>query len=186
MGRRHALTSVRRRARRRCAAISFRARSTTCRPARSAAAKATRGRRTDEELAYTAKDQGRDDASITDVNLYTVPSAGGAPTVITAANKGADQNPVYSPDGRFIAYASQARAGFESDRWRLMVYDRSGKTSRELLPKWDRNADAYFWAPDMSAIYVQTTDAGRDKLYRVDARAWDSGSSLLKPARRRS
>jgi dipeptidyl aminopeptidase/acylaminoacyl peptidase len=119
------------------------------------------------ELAYTAKDQGRADAWSTDLNLYTVPAAGGRSVVITAANRGADQNPVYSPDGRFIAYASQARAGFESDRWRLMLYSRADRAARELLTTWDRNADAYFWAPDMSAIYVQTTDAGRDKLYRV-------------------
>jgi dipeptidyl aminopeptidase/acylaminoacyl peptidase len=132
------------------------------------------------ELAYTAKDQGRTDAWSTDVNVYTVPAAGGTPTVITVTNKAADQNPVYSPDGRFIAYASQARAGFESDRWRLMAYDRSLKTSRELLPAWDRNADAYIWAPDMSALYVQTTDAGRDKLYSVAFEKGTAGSSLLK------
>ena len=119
------------------------------------------------ELAYTAKDQGRADATSTDVNVYTVSAGGGAPVVLTAANKGADQNPVYSPDGRYVAYASQKRAGFESDRWRLMVYNRTDKTSRELLPSWDRNADAYFWSPDMSGIFVQTTDAGRDKLYRA-------------------
>jgi dipeptidyl aminopeptidase/acylaminoacyl peptidase len=119
------------------------------------------------ELAYTAKDQGRADATSTDVNVYTISASGGAPIVITAANKGADQNPVYSPDGRYIAYASQKRAGFESDRWRLMVYNRTDKTSKELLPTWDRNADAYLWSPDMSGILVQTTDAGRDKLFRA-------------------
>jgi len=118
------------------------------------------------ELAYTAKDQGRTDAWSTDVNVYTVSVNGGTPVVITSANKGADQNPVYSPDGRFIAYASQARAGFESDRWRLMLYDRSTKRARELFPMWDRNADAYFFAPDMGAVFVATTDAARDKLYR--------------------
>jgi dipeptidyl aminopeptidase/acylaminoacyl peptidase len=129
------------------------------------------------ELAYTAKNQGRNDASSTDVNVYTVSAAGGAPTIITLANKGADQNPVYSPDGKFIALASQSRAGFESDRWRLMLYDRSAKTMRELLPNWDRNADAYFWAPNSSALYVQTTDAARDKLYRV---ALEPGASGFK------
>jgi dipeptidyl aminopeptidase/acylaminoacyl peptidase len=118
------------------------------------------------EVAYTAKNQGRADAWTTDLNLYTVSVSGGAPVVITAANKGADQNPVYSPDGRFIAYASQARAGFESDRWRLMLYDRATRSSRELIPTWDRNADAFFFAPDMASIFVQATDAGRDKLYR--------------------
>jgi dipeptidyl aminopeptidase/acylaminoacyl peptidase len=119
------------------------------------------------EIAFTAKDQGRANAWSTDVNLYTVQLAGGAPVVITAANKGADQNPVYSPDGKFIAYSSQARAGFESDRLRLMLYDRATKKPRELLPSWDRNADAVFWSPDAATIYVQTTDAGRDKLYRA-------------------
>lgn len=132
------------------------------------------------ELAYTAKDQGRADATNTDLNVYTVPAAGGSPALITAANKAADQNPVYSPDGRFIAYASQARVGFESDRQRLMLYDRTAKTSRELLPTWDRNADAYIWAPDMSALYIQTTDAGRDKLYRVAFERGTAGSSMLK------
>jgi len=130
------------------------------------------------ELTYTAKDQGRADAWSTDLNLYTVPVAGGRPVVITAANRGADQNPVYSPDGRFIAYVSQARPGFESDRTRLMLYSRADRTTRELLPAWDRNADAYIWAPDMSAIYVQTTDAGRDKLYRVRLSAGGSPSRV--------
>ena len=134
----------------------------------------------ERELAYTAKDQGRADAWTTDLNVYVVPAAGGAPTVITAANKGADANPVYSPDGRFIAYASQARAGFESDRQRLMLYDRARRASRELLPKWDRNADAYFWSPESRIVYVQTTDAGRDKLYRADvSSAGDAGAPTL-------
>src|SRR4029079_16659332 len=103
-----------------------------------------------QEIAYTAKDQGRDDATTADLKLYLVPASGGASTVITAANKGADQNPVYTPDGRYIAYGSQARAGFESDRVRLMLYDRQTRVTHELLPKWDRNADAYQFAADMS------------------------------------
>ena len=119
------------------------------------------------EIAYTAKDQGRADATATDLNVYIVSTIAGAPVAITSTNKGADQNPVYSPDGRFIAYASQARPGFESDRWRVMIYSRTDKRSRELLTAWDRNADGYFWAPDMNAMFVETTDAGREKLYRV-------------------
>jgi len=119
------------------------------------------------EIAYTAKDMGRTDAWTTDVNLYVVPVTGGAATVITKANAGADQNPVYSPDGKYIAYGSQKRSGFESDRFRLMLYDRRTKTSTEALPRWDRNADGYSFAPDSRSLYVSTTDAGRDKLYRA-------------------
>ena len=130
------------------------------------------------EIAYSAKDQRQADAWTTDLNVYVVPADGrGSAEAITAANKGADQNPVYSPDGRFIAYQSLARAGFEADRGRLMLYDRTAKTSRELLPAWDRNADGYAFAPDMKTIYVATLDRGRDKLFRVnlDARGMAAG-----------
>jgi dipeptidyl aminopeptidase/acylaminoacyl peptidase len=133
------------------------------------------------ELAYTAKDAGRGDAWSTDLNLYVVSTAAGAPVVITASNPAADQNPVYTPNGRFIAYASQKRAGFESDRWRLMLYNRADKSTRELLPTWDRNADAYVFTPDMSALYVNTTDAGREKLYRWVLEQGTAGASLVKP-----
>ncbi|GLC24142.1 S9 family peptidase [Roseisolibacter agri] len=123
-----------------------------------------------QEVAFSAKAPTRDEAWSTDVNLYVVPMAGGAPTVLTAANAGADQNPVYTPDGKHIAYASQRRAKFESDRWRLMLLDRATRQSRELLTGWDRNADAYVFAPDMSAAWVTTGDRGRDKLFRVALR----------------
>ncbi|MFI5250335.1 MAG: alpha/beta fold hydrolase [Gemmatimonadales bacterium] len=120
-----------------------------------------------DEIAYTAKDQQAADAWTTDLNLYTVPAAGGQPVVITASNRGADQNPVYSPDGRYIAYASQARPGFESDRWRLMFYDRRSHESREILPNWDRNADGYLFTADGRGMILSTTDASRDKFYHL-------------------
>jgi dipeptidyl aminopeptidase/acylaminoacyl peptidase len=134
-----------------------------------------------KELAYTAKDQGRTDAWSTDLNLYTVPVAVGSPVVITGANRGADANPVYSPDGRTILYASQARAGFESDRQRLMAYDRASRTSRELLPSWDRNADAYIFSPSGDAIYINAVDASRNKLYRITraSSGWTTAPQLL-------
>jgi dipeptidyl aminopeptidase/acylaminoacyl peptidase len=134
-----------------------------------------------KELAYTAKDQGREDAWSTDLNVYVVPVTGGAASVITAANRGADQNPVYSPDGRTILYASQARPGFESDRFRLMAYDRPSRTSREVLASWDRNADSYAFSPAGDAIYLSTVDASRTKFYRIsrNSSGWSGTPQLL-------
>ncbi|MEO8193410.1 MAG: S9 family peptidase [Gemmatimonadales bacterium] len=120
-----------------------------------------------KELAYTAKDQGRQDAWSTDIDIYVVPASGGTPTEITAGSKGADINPVYSPDGKQIVYQSQARAGFESDRGRLMSYDRIAHTSVELLPKWDRTADTYAFTTSGDALYISAADASRNKLYRI-------------------
>ena len=120
-----------------------------------------------KEITFTAKDQGREDAWSTDINLHTVRLEGGSPVVITAANKGADTNPVYSPDGRTIIYGSQATPGYESDRGRLMAYDRATGQSRELLPNWDRSADTYAFSPDGNTIYIGAVDASHTKLFRI-------------------
>src|SRR5256714_6727509 len=133
------------------------------------------------ELTYSAKDQGRADAWSTDVNLYTVAVNGGAPALITGTTPAADHNPIYSPDGRTILYASQTRAGFESDRWRLMAYDRASGTSRELLPNWDRNADVYAFSPNGNTVYITAVDASRTKLYRITRgpNGWSNTPQLL-------
>ena len=133
-----------------------------------------------KEMSYTAKDQGRAEAWTTDINVYLVPVTGGAPTIITSANKGADQNAVYSPDGKYILYQSQERGGFESDQWRLMIYDRNARTATRLAPAWDRNADSYFFAPDGKTIYIQTVDASRNKLYALsgNTKGWAAAPTL--------
>ncbi|HYN80375.1 MAG TPA: S9 family peptidase [Gemmatimonadaceae bacterium] len=133
------------------------------------------------ELAYTAKDQGRDDAWSTDINVYTVPANGGSPVVITRENRGADINPVYSPDGKLILYQSQQRAGFEADLGRLIAYDRTTRTSQRLAANWDRNADGYAFSPSGDAIYVQSVDASRGKIYRLarTASGWSTMPNLV-------
>jgi dipeptidyl aminopeptidase/acylaminoacyl peptidase len=63
-------------------------------------------------------------ATSTDSDLYVVSMAGG-PGVKITITMGADSNPRYSPDGKYIAWRGQQRAGYESDRWRLMTMERS-------------------------------------------------------------
>jgi dipeptidyl aminopeptidase/acylaminoacyl peptidase len=135
----------------------------------------------ERELTYTAKDAGRESAWSTDINLYTVPVTGGAPTIITKDQKGADANPVYSPDGKWIVYNSLERPGFEADLGRLMVYDRTAKKSQRIATGWDRNADSYFFSPSGDAIYIQTTDASREKLYKLSrsGSGWATSPKLI-------
>ncbi|HWO89283.1 MAG TPA: prolyl oligopeptidase family serine peptidase, partial [Gemmatimonadales bacterium] len=89
------------------------------------------------ELAFTTKLATRDQAWNTNLDIYTVPVTGGEPRLVTQGMNGAEQNPVYSPDGRWLAFLSQERAGFESDRWRLMVMDRRTGRVREVTRNWD-------------------------------------------------
>ena len=49
---------------------------------------------------------------------------------------GADSNPRYSPDGKYIAWRAQFRAGYESDRWRLMTLERGTGHVTKLTEKW--------------------------------------------------
>ena len=68
-------------------------------------------------------------------------SAGGTPKKISTS-PGADTTPLYSPDGKYLAWRSQARAGFEADKWRLFVQDRQSGKTRDLTEKFDRSVGA--------------------------------------------
>ena len=73
---------------------------------------------------------------------------------------GSDDAPAYSPDGKWIAFRSQARAGYESDQFRLMAYNRSDSTIREVLPNFDRWVNEFIWAPDAKTIYFTSGELG--------------------------
>jgi dipeptidyl aminopeptidase/acylaminoacyl peptidase len=78
-----------------------------------------------------------------------------------------DFNPAYSPDGKFLAWRSQARAGYESDKFRLVVYDRATRTIRDLLPKFDNWVDEFAWAPDSQAISFVSGTKGLAPIFGV-------------------
>lgn len=120
-----------------------------------------------QELAFTARAETDDAAWTTDLNLFTVTVTGGSPAVITGANRAGDQTPVYSRDGRWIAYASQRRPGFEAAKWRLMLYDRYARTSREIAPGWDFHAERFMFTPDNRALLVEAQDEGRTAIWRL-------------------
>ena len=54
---------------------------------------------------------------------------------ITADNPASDSTPLYSPDGKYIAYRAQQRPGYESDRFRLMLYDRKTGEKKNLTER---------------------------------------------------
>src|SRR5713101_6878519 len=76
-------------------------------------------------------------ATSTNSDIYTVPVEGGDAKKITTG-LGADNTPLYSPDGKYLAFRSQARPGYEADRWRLMVLDRASGRATNLTESLDR------------------------------------------------
>jgi dipeptidyl aminopeptidase/acylaminoacyl peptidase len=89
---------------------------------------------------------------------------------LTASNKGWDSEPLYSPDGKWIAYISQETPGYESDLRRLAVYDRAKKTTRYLTDRkvFDDWVDDMRWTKGGDAIVFQAERHGRNPLFRIE------------------
>jgi dipeptidyl aminopeptidase/acylaminoacyl peptidase len=62
-----------------------------------------------------------------------------------STSPGSDDGPQYSPDGKYLAWRSQARPGFESDKFRLILMDRGSGTTQDLLPNFDGSVDEFIW-----------------------------------------
>jgi len=98
-----------------------------------------------------------------------VPVTGGSGRNITARNRGYEDSPIYTKDGKYILYRSQATAGFEADRWRLMSYNRATGISTELLRGFDQNVEEMTLSPDGETIYFVAGERGRHPIYKVPA-----------------
>ena len=119
-----------------------------------------------KELCFTAVTD-RPEATSTNGDLFTVALAGGEARRITT-NPGFDGHPIYSPDGRSIAYHAQLIAGYESDRWRLMLYDRATQKSSNLTENFDRSVQEPLWSPDGRRIYFVAEDQAEQPIYALD------------------
>ena len=120
-----------------------------------------------KEICFTAVTD-KVEAISTNGDLFTVPLTGGEIKRITT-QKGFDGNPVYSPDGKYIAYHAQITPGYESDRWRVMLYDRvTGKIS-DLTPTFDRSAEELAWSPDSKTIYFVAENETLLPVYAMSA-----------------
>ena len=99
-----------------------------------------------------------------DVFTLLLDDAGARPRKVSTS-MGSDDAPAYSPDGKYLAFRSQARATYESDRFRLMLFDRLAGTTKELLPKLDRWVDEFVWNPENPEICFTTADHGEERIF---------------------
>jgi dipeptidyl aminopeptidase/acylaminoacyl peptidase len=116
-----------------------------------------------QEVAYTSNID-EVEATSTNNEIFVVPMSGGTGKKISTS-AGSDTTPLYSPDGKYLAWRSQARAGFEADKWRLLLQDRQSGKTRDLTEQFDRSAGSFAWQQDSCAIAFTAEDRGEAPLY---------------------
>jgi dipeptidyl aminopeptidase/acylaminoacyl peptidase len=118
-----------------------------------------------KEVAYTSNID-EVEATSTNDEIFVVSMAGGTPKKISTS-PGADTTPLYSPDGKYLAWRSQARAGFEADKWRLFVRDRQSGETRDLTEKFDRSVGSFAWEPNSKRLAIAAEDHGGAPVFGV-------------------
>jgi dipeptidyl aminopeptidase/acylaminoacyl peptidase len=119
-----------------------------------------------KEICFTAVTD-KVEAISTNGDLFIVPVTGsGEPKRITT-QPGFDGNPVYSPDGKYIAYHAQLTAGYEADKWRVMLYDRASGKNENLSEAFDRSATNLAWSPDSKTIYFLAENETEQPVYAM-------------------
>src|SRR2546427_695134 len=132
-----------------------------------------------KEICFTAVTD-KMEAISTNGDLFLVPVSGGAEPKRITTNPGFDGHPSYSPDGRTIAYRAQFRAGYEADKWRLMLYDRQTGKHTNVNEGFDRSIEGMVWTPDSKTIYFLAEDRGHKPVFSVAATPGAEPKVILK------
>ncbi len=132
-----------------------------------------------QEICYTSNHD-KVEATSTNNDLWIVPvsvGTGDSPVQaknITADNPASDSTPLYSADGKYIAYRAQQRPGYESDRFRLMLYDRKTGGEKILTEGFDGWAGTFIWSPESAFIFFVAESRGEAPIFRIDiSRPWE-------------
>jgi len=121
-----------------------------------------------QRLVYTARVAGAGEPWSTNFDLYEVPVSGGDAVNLTADNPAWDTLPVFSPDGKSLAYLAMTRPGFEADRFRIMLRSLPGGETREVAPEWDRSPRGLLFSADGKTLYATADDLGQHPLFAID------------------
>ena len=122
-----------------------------------------------KSIVYSCKKLiGKAYAFSTNTDLYQYDLTSGETKNLTSAHQGYDKNPVFSPDGKFLAWTSMARDGYESDQARLFVLDMTSGKQTNYSESWEQNAGTLSWSRDGKSVFFISDIHATDEIYRLD------------------
>ena len=122
-------------------------------------------------IVFSAKVPAKNNAWNTNFDIFEVdltPDSKYELINLTQSNKAWDASPVYSSNGRFLAYLAMARVSYESDKYTIMLRDNnSGKTST-VAKKWDRSVKSLIFSNDNRSLLVTAQDVGQVSIFEIN------------------
>jgi len=119
-------------------------------------------------VVFTARDAGVAEAWSTNFDLYMAGLDGRQPPRKLTTNPAWDTQPVFSPDGKTLAYLAMSRPGYEADRYRIVLRAWPDGPERVLTEAWDRSPQNILWSRDGKTIFVTAENLGQHGIFAID------------------
>jgi dipeptidyl aminopeptidase/acylaminoacyl peptidase len=122
-------------------------------------------------IVFTAANSGGQQAWSTNFDLFFAPADGSkAPECLTEKNKAWDTTPVFSPDGKTLAYLAMKRPGFEADRFYIILRAWPNGSEQVLAEDWDNSPETIVWGPKSRILYATAPHLGQSPLFAIDVK----------------
>ena len=107
-------------------------------------------------------------ATSTNIEIYLASLTAPQTPKLISTSKGVDSQPVYSPDGNWLAWTSMKRAGFEADKLDLILFNRKTGETENLTEDFDNSVSEFVWSTDSKVIYFTSGNEIYNSIYKLD------------------